>query len=414
MEDANKARVRVLIVDDEPEIRTVLYDLLSASYECAGVGSAREALALLRAESNFDLVISDIMMKGMSGLEMIPHVRELAPETLIIMISGSQTIESAVESLRAGAFDYITKPFDLRLVERVVRRALEHQSLVAAKLHYENYLEELVRQRTAALNYAFNALEDTYRTTLKALAAALETRDADTHGHSERVVHFSLRLGREMGLPSDQMRALEFGALLHDIGKIGVPDAILRKPAPLTEDEWAAMREHPLLGEKIIRGIGFLEGAASVVAEHHEKWDGSGYPRGLREAGIDIKARIFAVADAFDAIVSNRVYRNGKTYEAARAELKANAGLQFDPEVVAAFERIPPEEWERRTRRDEGSRVRDESVAVQLKSAFLHPSALIPALLRCDHDQAMKRIEGEIEGLQCVTTEQDWRAVHHT
>ena len=375
MEEIKKGQARILIIDDEPEVRVVLCDLLGASYECAGAASAHEALALLRSEDKFDLVISDIMMKGMSGLEMVPHVRELAPETLIIMISGTQTIESAVESLRAGAFDYITKPFDLQLVERVVRRALEHQSLVAAKRHYENYLEELVRQRTAELNCAFNALEDTYRTTLKALAAALETRDADTHGHSERVVHFSLRLGREMGLSRDQMRALEFGALLHDIGKIGVPDAILRKPAPLTEDEWKVMRRHPLLGEKILRGIGFLEGAASVVAEHHERWDGTGYPRGLRENAIDIKARIFAVADAFDAVISNRVYRNGKSYEVARAELKAYAGRQFDPEVVAAFERIPPEEWERLKSKDEGERRKDKSVMTRLESSFFHPSS---------------------------------------
>jgi putative nucleotidyltransferase with HDIG domain len=339
-----KGRSRILITDDEPEIRKILCELLSASYECAAVASATEALALLR-EEQFDLVISDIMMKGMSGLEMVPHVLKRSPETLIIMISGAQTIESAIESLRVGSFDYIMKPFDIQHVEAVVRRALEHQALRAAKRHYENYLEDLVRQRTAELDRAFNALENNYRMTLKALAAALETRDAETHGHSERVVRFSLRLGREMGLAPDQMRSLEFGALLHDIGKIGVPDAILRKPGPLTEDEWSRMREHPVLGGKILRGIEFLEGAGRVVSEHHEKWDGSGYPRGLRGSQIDIKARIFAVADAFDAVVSTRVYRNAKPYEVALAELKRHAGQQFDPEVVEAFERIPPKEW---------------------------------------------------------------------
>jgi HD-GYP domain-containing protein (c-di-GMP phosphodiesterase class II) len=232
-------------------------------------------------------------------------------------------------------------------VEAVVRRALEHRALLVAKRHYENYLEDLVRQRTEELNRAFNALENNYRMTLKALAAALETRDAETHGHSERVVSFSLRLGSELGLGREEMRSLEFGALLHDIGKIGVPDAILRKPGPLTEEEWRHMQRHPLLGQRILRGIKFLEGAAQVVAEHHEKWNGSGYPRGLRGTQIDIKARIFAVADTFDAVVSHRVYRNGKSYDVALAELKANAGEQFDPEVVAAFERIPHEEWKK-------------------------------------------------------------------
>src|SRR3712207_3870463 len=143
------------------------------------------------------------------------------------------------------------------------------------------------------------------------------------------------------------MRSLEFGSLLHDIGKIGVPDAILRKPAKLTEEEWVLMREHPLHGQKILRGIEFLEGAARVVAQHHEKWDGSGYPLGLREREIDLNARIFAVADAFDAIVSDRVYRAGKPYEMAAAELDRFAGRQFDPGVIAAFRRVPPADWER-------------------------------------------------------------------
>ncbi|HEX8339235.1 MAG TPA: HD domain-containing phosphohydrolase, partial [Pyrinomonadaceae bacterium] len=141
-------------------------------------------------------------------------------------------------------------------------------------------------------------------------------------------------------------RSLEFGSLLHDIGKIGVPDAILRKPARLDEEEWVRMREHPLHGQKILRGIEFLEGAARVVAQHHERWDGTGYPLGLSGAQIDLNARIFAVADAFDAITSDRVYRAGRSYDEALAELEAHAGRQFDPHVVEAFRRVPCEEWE--------------------------------------------------------------------
>src|SRR3712207_3092700 len=147
------------------------------------------------------------------------------------------------------------------------------------------------------------------------------------------------------------MRSLEFGSLLHDIGKIGVPDAILRKPAKLTEEEWVLMREHPLHGQKILRGIEFLEGAAKVVAQHHEKWDGTGYPAGLRGEEIDLNARIFAVADAFDAMTSDRVYRRGRGYEDAVAELEAHSGRQFDPQVIAAFMRVPREEWTEMRRR---------------------------------------------------------------
>src|SRR5207247_4310149 len=280
-------------------------------------------------------------MSGMNGLEMIPHVKVISPDTVIVMISGMQTIESAIEALRLGAFDYLMKPFDLRQAEAAVARALEHYELVTAKQRYENQLEELVEQRTIELDKALGSLEAAYRSTLRALTAALETRDAETHRHSERVVTFSLRLGREYGLNGPQMNALEFGSLLHDIGKIGVPDAILRKPSQLTEEEWVRMREHPLHGQQILRGIEFLEGASRVVAQHHEKWDGSGYPLGLHAEEIDICARIFAVADAFDAITSDRVYRRGKSYDEAAKELNAWAGTQFDARVVAAFHRVP-------------------------------------------------------------------------
>ena len=367
------ASPRILIVDDEVEITEILADLLSEDYECLKAASAEQALTLLR-QHQFQLVISDITMPGMSGLEMIPHAKELSPETVVVMISGMQTVESAIGALRLGAFDYLMKPFDLRQVEAVVKRALEHHDLVTAKQRYENHLEELVEQRTAELDRALNSLEGAYRSTLKALTAALETRDSETHGHSERVVSYSLRLGREYGLNSEEMKSLEFGSLLHDIGKIGVPDSILRKPAKLTEEEWVRMREHPVHGQQILRGIEFLQGAARVVAQHHEKWDGTGYPLGLRAEDIDINARIFAVADAFDAITSDRVYRRGKSYEAAAQELDDWAGRQFDPRVVEAFHRVPKEEWEE-----------------------LHRLSLLPKEDRFDVRQLMTVMESQLE-----------------
>ena len=364
---------RILIVDDEVEITEILADLLSEEYECIRAGSAEEALTRLQ-ESEFQLVISDITMPGMSGLDMIPHVKEIAPDTVVVMISGMQTVESAIGALRLGAFDYLMKPFDLRQVEAVVKRALEHHDLVVAKQRYENHLEELVEQRTIELDKALNSLEGAYRSTLKALTAALETRDSETHGHSERVVTYSLRLGREYGLSSEEMKALEFGSLLHDIGKIGVPDSILRKPAKLTEEEWVRMREHPLHGQQILRGIEFLQGASRVVAQHHEKWDGTGYPLGLRKEEIDICARIFSVADAFDAITSDRVYRRGKSYEAASQELDDWSGRQFDPKVVEAFHRVPKEDWEE-----------------------LHRQSLMPKPDQFDVRQVMQMMEARLE-----------------
>src|SRR5688500_9041534 len=344
---------RLLIADDDAAVRGVLEEFLCQEHECESVGSAEEALRLL-GEGEFQLVLSDILMEGMSGLELVPRVRAVSPDTLVIMVSGSHDIESAIEAMRAGAFDYLVKPFDLEHVRLSVRRALEHQRLLADRRGYETYLERMIERRTEELDGALRSLGEAYRTTLKALVAALETRDLETHGHSERVVSFSLRLGQEFGLCEGEMRSLEFGSLLHDIGKIGVPDAVLRKPARLTEEEWREMRRHPEHGRQILSEIEFLDGAARVVAEHHERWDGSGYPAGLKGEEIDLNARIFAVADAFDAITSDRVYRTGRAYEAAAEELRREAGGQFDPRVVAAFRRVPAEDWERLRRRGGG------------------------------------------------------------
>lgn len=336
----------ILIVDDEPDVREILSDLLCNSFECVCTESAEDALKKVR-EKLFAVVITDIGLAGMNGLELLSHIKRESPTTVSIVISGQKTINDAVTALRAGAFDYILKPFDLFQVETVVHRAIEHHELQIIKRRYDLHLEELVAQRTMELDSALEELENSYRATLKALVQALETRDFETHGHSERVVTFSLRLGYEIGLDSKEMQALEFGALLHDVGKIGVPDAILRKPTKLTDEEWKTMRLHPTHGEKILRGIPFLENALKVVAQHHERWDGSGYPKRLKGEEIDMKARIFSVVDAFDAITSNRVYRPGRPYKEALAEIEDNVESQFDSEVVEAFRRVPEEDWEK-------------------------------------------------------------------
>jgi putative two-component system response regulator len=277
---------RILIVDDEVEITEILADLLSEEYECLKAASAEDALACLR-EGEFQLVISDITMPGMSGLEMIPHIKELYPQTVVVMISGMQTVESAIGALRLGAFDYLMKPFDLRQVEAVVKRALEYHDLVVAKQRYENHLEELVEQRTAELDQALNSLEDAYRATLKALTTALETRDSETHGHSERVVTYSLRLGREYGLNSEEMKSLEFGSLLHDIGKIGVPDSILRKPGKdcdVTERAWEeyvdmTARRRTFTWRILSRTLCLEHGCVSLVSNRIMCWFWFARPR---------------------------------------------------------------------------------------------------------------------------------------
>jgi response regulator RpfG family c-di-GMP phosphodiesterase len=291
-------------------------------------------------------------MPGTSGTELCQFINKAYPDTVVIMVSGMTDITFAIEAMRQGAFDYITKPFDLGQVQVSIDRALRYQGLVASKRFYEQSLEETVRLRTVELrslnedlNKMLEALYQNYRATLRALAGALEARDVETAGHSDRVVAYSLRLGRELGLSHKDLIALEQGALLHDIGKIGVRDSILLKTGALTGPEWEEMREHINHGLRIIEGIDFLRGAAPVVGEHHEKYDGSGYPLGLRGEKIHVHARIFAVADAFDAITSDRPYRNSSSYADARREIIASSGIHFDPVVVDKFLTVPESEW---------------------------------------------------------------------
>ena len=297
-------------------------------------------------QKEYSVVLSSVALPLFNGLELIPHLQKHSPRTELVIMSENDSAGNTVRAFRAGAFEVIQKPFEMKKIEAAIEKAFVQYELKCLKDNYQFHLEALVLERTAELDKALEEVESSYRSTLKALVQALEARDYETHGHSERVVTFSLRLGYELGLDKAALRDLELGALMHDIGKIGVSDAVLRKPAKLNEEEWEQMRLHPLHGQKILRNIAFLEGATRIVAQHHEKWDGTGYPYGLRGEDIDIGARIFSVADAYDAIISNRVYRKGRPYQKALAELEKFAGTQFDPFVVEAFKVIPKEDWE--------------------------------------------------------------------
>lgn len=345
MFDNIESEKKILIIEPNAEKRNLMTTFLSAKYFCDEADSLSEALAKIR-EKEYAVILAAFDLPNINGVELIPYLQTDSPRTIPVFISGNKAEGNTVRAFRAGAFEVIQMPFTLKKVEAAVEKALAQYEVKCLKDRYQHHLEELVAERTAELDKAMEEIENSYRMTLKALVQALETRDLETHGHSERVVTFSLRLGFELGLDKKALRNLELGALLHDIGKIGVPDAILRKPGKLTEEEWNKMRLHPLHGQKILRNIPFLEGAARIVAQHHEKWDGSGYPVGLRGEDIEIGARIFAVVDAFDAMTSDRVYRKGCSYEAALAELERFAGTQFDPLVVEAFKHIPREDWE--------------------------------------------------------------------
>ncbi|MBI3764273.1 MAG: diguanylate cyclase, partial [Chloroflexi bacterium] len=238
-------------------------------------------------------------------------------------------------------------------------------------------LETLAAQLAPAVENAqlFRDLGASYDHTLDALAAALDARDKETEGHSRRVVAFTLALARRMNLPEEELATIQRGAILHDIGKIGVPDAILLKPGPLTDEERAIMRNHPEWGRRILSGIPFLAGAAEIVRAHQERWDGAGYPQGRKGEAIPLGARIFAVADTFDAITSDRPYRAGRSYAVARAEIEAGRGTQFDPRFVDAFRQIPEDEW---------SRLRAEAISTPIAAGPLplwaEPPAASPEL----------------------------------
>jgi response regulator RpfG family c-di-GMP phosphodiesterase len=347
-----KKDISLLIVDDEEPIRKLLAAALGSIYNCVTTESAEEATRLLGATS-FHVVITDIRMPGASGLELCQLVTKTCPATVVMVISGMTDIQCAIESMRQGAFDYVIKPFDLPRVMVSVDRALRYQALLVAKQNYEQSLEETVRMRTAelrsmndSLNSMLEALYTNYRSTLRALAGVLEARDIETRGHSDRVVAYSLRIGKEIGLTHRDLLTLEQGALLHDIGKIGIPDSILLKQGPLTDQEWSTMRDHVRHGMSIIEGIDFLSGARYVVGQHHEKYDGTGYPNRLSGEAIHLHSRIFSVADAFDSITNDRPYRASQPYSHARAEILTSAGKHFDPRIVNAFLGVPEAEWE--------------------------------------------------------------------
>jgi putative nucleotidyltransferase with HDIG domain len=223
--------------------------------------------------------------------------------------------------------------------------ALERRRLVTENKHYQHHLEIKVEEQTASLRKALADVQRAYAQTLETLINALDAREQETQRHSKRVSEYALLLARRMNVPEEELTDIARGALLHDIGKIGISDAILLKPGKLTEEEWVSMRKHPEVGYNILKGIGFLEGAAQMVLQHHEKYDGTGYPRGLKGEQIMRGARIFAAIDTFDAMTSDRPYRKALSYQIAREEVIRFNGRQFDPAVVNCFLSIPEEVW---------------------------------------------------------------------
>ena len=328
----------ILVVDDDSTVLGVVAGLLENSgYDVSTVADAEQALLHLQDDPGCDLVLSDIMMPNGDGLALLDAIGRDNPGVAVVMLTGVHDLEVAVNAFRRGAVDYLPKPFERAQLIAVVTRALEHGRLLKQNIAYRQNLEEIISARTRSLRAAMQDLERSYDFTLEAMGDALDLRDAETEGHSRRVTAYSIALAEAIGLDPEQLRTLARGAFLHDIGKIATPDSILLKPGKLDAEEIAIMREHCARGYEMVRKIPFLREASEIVYAHQETFDGSGYPRGLRDAAIPLGARIFAIADTLDAMTSDRPYRKGLTFAQARAEIIRCTGTQFDPHIVEVF-----------------------------------------------------------------------------
>ena len=328
----------ILVVDDEPGIRDGMAALFARrGYECRTAPSGKAALSIFH-EFPSQAVLSDVGMADVDGLEVTRTVLETHPETAVVLMSGRASAEVAIEALRSGASDFLLKPLDFGTAERSVQQAVSKKQ-VQRKTEQELLRVQGLLHEFANHNQAMRAL------IAESFAKMQRMRDLETFAHVRRVTAYASRLAERMGLSAAEEEALRLGALLHDIGKVVVPDRILLKPGPLTDEECSAMKNHVEAGYRIVAGIPGLEGAARIVLEHHERYGGSGYPRALRGDQICPGARIFAVADTYDAMTQDRPYRKGQSADVAREELRRCAGTLFDPQVVAAFLEIAEAEW---------------------------------------------------------------------
>lgn len=330
---------RVLIVDDEAQVRRLMGRILSGDgYRCALAGSVSEARELLEAE-RFQLAICDISLGAASGLDLAAEIRASSPDTAILMATAKNEPALAALATGIGAYGYMVKPFTADELRIDVANALYRRQLEAENRRHREQLSAIVFERTAELRSTVAELEGSRRETIHRLSKAVETRDTETGSHIERIGELAAAIGQRLGLDSTQVELLRIASPMHDVGKIGVSDRILRKPGKLSEDEWREMQRHTEIGYEILSGSETepLDLAAEIALTHHERMDGSGYPRGLGDDEIPLEGRIAAAADVFDALITNRVYRPAFGVEEAIEIMREGRGSQFDPEPLDAL-----------------------------------------------------------------------------
>ena len=336
---------RILVVDEPASRLTLVSVLRNAGFFIESARDAEDAMRILGLKA-IDLVVAGFDTEDSDGMRVLDKVRAERMQTPVIMVTGVREVEPAIAAMRAGAFDVLLKPFKANTLLDAIERGVAFGHTARRNTTYRNSLEHLVEARTHMLREAMFELERSYDTTLEALGDALDLKDAETEGHSRRVTAYTIALAQAMGVDRAELKTIKHGAFLHDIGKMAIPDRILLKPGRLDGQEQEKMREHCYLGYQIVRKIPFLREASEIVYSHQEQFNGGGYPRGLKGEEIPLGARIFAVADTLDAITSDRPYRKGAPFSAARNEISRCAGTQFDPRVVAAFNTMPAEIWE--------------------------------------------------------------------
>lgn len=329
----NETPENILVVDDEEGIRRILAHKLSGmGYHCLESSDAFQALEILKKEI-IGLVILDMKMPGKSGLEILPEIRKSFPQTSVIMATAVSDINTVVESMKLGAYDYLTKPFNLTEVGMSANRALEKRRLEIALNDYHDHLQQKVDEQSKVIRNSFlNAITS--------LAFALDAKDSYTNGHSVRVSEVSVKVAKELGLPDDQVEKIRIAGLIHDIGKIGIPETLLNKTDKLSEEEFRRIQAHSVIGEHILNPVVDDFVVLSMVRHHHERFDGRGYPDGLSGNQIPIGARILTVVDSYDAMTSDRPYRKAIPLEMVIKEIERNRGTQFDTSVVDAFMKI--------------------------------------------------------------------------
>lgn len=333
---------RVLFVDDEELIRiTFERTLAGEAFEVTTAESAEKGLEAL-AEGSFGVVLADFHMPGMSGIEFLDAVKERSPDTVRILVSGRGDFKTAIKVINeVGLFKFIVKPWNHAELISTIERATEHFELTLKNRALTKQLSEKVDELESLNQFLETEVQDRTANLLSGLINALDFRDTETQSHSRRVSLYAAYLADSMGLDDTALLDVKRGALLHDLGKIGVSDTILLKPGKLTDEEWVEMRKHSEYGYRMIKQMAFLGDARRLVLEHHERWDGKGYPGGLEGDDVCVGARIFAVIDTYDAMTSDRPYRKALSHEVATAEIMKMSGTQFDPEIAKAWLDIP-------------------------------------------------------------------------